>query len=89
MLKISVVKSSKDSVTLLLEGRIGGEAVEQLRSSCEQVLVRGQQLTLDFGGVSFLEREGVTLCHSLADRQVKLINRSVFVAEQLKARETK
>ena len=74
---------------MLLEGRIGGEAVEQLRNSCEQVLVQGQQLTLDFSGVSFLEREGINLCHRLADLQVKFINRSVFVAEQLKARETK
>jgi len=89
MLRISVVKSSKDSVTLLLEGRIGGESVEQLQSSCEQVLVRGQRLTLDFSGVSFLEREGINLCYRLADLQVKFINRSVFVAEQLKARETK
>ena len=69
MLRISVVGSSRDAMTLLLEGQVIGDAVDELNSSCDQALAEGRRLTLDLAGVSFIDRKGVALFHRLAARQ--------------------
>ena len=86
MLKISISCSELgDNVqTLRLEGHVSGPWVEELRGVCERLLAQGQQPTLDLAGVSFLDRDGITLVRGLAARHVALINRSPFVAEQLR-----
>ena len=84
MLKISCMESMDNARTLRLDGQVIGPWVEELRSVCERLLTQGNQLTLDLAGVSFIDREGVSLLWTLAARQVELINRSRFVAEQLR-----
>jgi hypothetical protein len=84
MLKISCSESVDNAQTLRLEGHVSGPWVEALRGVCERLLALGQQLTLDLAGVSFLDRDGITLVWGLAARHVALINRSPFVAEQLR-----
>ncbi len=86
MLRISVVDSTSDAMTLLLEGQVTGDAVDTLNSSCDQALAEGRRLTLNLAGVSFVDRKGVALFHRLATRQVRVVNCSGFVAEQLKVR---
>jgi len=86
-LRISVVDSTRNAVTLLLEGKVIGDAVDELNSSCDQALVGGRRLTLDLAGVSFIDRKGLALFHSLSARQVSIVNCSGFVAEQLKVRD--
>ena len=78
--------STGNAVTLLLEGKVIGDAVDELNSSCDQALAEGRRLTLDLGGVSFIDRAGVALFHRLAARHVSIVNCSGFVAEQLKVR---
>ncbi|HXX22683.1 MAG TPA: STAS domain-containing protein [Terriglobia bacterium] len=87
MLRISVVDSTSDAMTLLLEGQVTGDAVDALNSSCDQALAEGRRLTLDLTGVSFVDRKGVALLHRLAARQVRVVNCSGFVAERLKVRD--
>ena len=74
-------------MTLLIEGKVVGEAVDELNSCCDQALAEGRRLTLDVAGVSFIDRKGVALFHRLAARHVSVVNCSAFVAEQLKVRE--
>ena len=84
MLKISGLELKDHAPTLRLEGQVIGPWVEELRGVCERLLAQGQPLTLDLAGVSFLDRDGITLLRGLAARHVALINRSPFVAEQLR-----
>jgi anti-anti-sigma regulatory factor len=87
MVRISVTGSSLDAVSLLLEGQLIGEAVDELDSSCEQALANGRRLILDLAGVSFIDRKGVALFHRLATRNVSIVNCSGFVTERLKVRD--
>ena len=85
MIRISVTESTGNAVTLLIEGKVIGEAVDELNLCCDQALTEGRRITLDVAGVSFIDRKGVALFHRLASRQVSIVNCSGFVAEQLKA----
>jgi ABC-type transporter Mla MlaB component len=87
MLRISVVDSNGNAVTLLLEGKVIGDAVDEVNSSCNQALAEGRRLTLDLAGVSFIDRKGIALFHRLAARHVSVVHCSGFVAEQLKVRD--
>ena len=84
MLKISGLELKDHAPTLRLEGQVIGPWVEELRGMCERLLSQCQPLTLDLAGVSFLDRDGITLLRGLVARHVALINRSPFVAEQLR-----
>ena len=86
MVRITVTDSGPDTITLLLEGQLIGDAVDELNSSCEQTLANGRRLILDVAGVSFIDRKGVALFHRLAARNVSIANCSGFVAELLKVR---
>lgn len=84
MLKISDAGMWDADVTLRLDGEVTGRWVEVLRSSCDVALRRGARLTLDLSHVSFADSGGIVLLRSLTDRQVRLVNASPFVAEQMR-----
>jgi len=87
MVRMSITKSADDAVTLLLEGKVIGEAVDEVDWSCDQALAGGQRVTLDLAGVSFIDRKGIALFRRLAARRVTIVNCSGFIAEQLKVRD--
>jgi anti-anti-sigma regulatory factor len=84
MLRILEEKTTDDSTILRLDGRIVGQWVEVLRESCEQVFQSNGDVTLDLTGVSFADHDGVRLLRQLDQRQVRLINCSQFLQEQMK-----
>lgn len=84
MLRISRVESPDAATLIRLEGQVRGPWVEELRRACEQFLATGNGLILDLTDVSFIDMDGVALCRRLADRKVRLLRCSPFVAEQLK-----
>jgi ABC-type transporter Mla MlaB component len=84
MLRISENNASIEIVILLLEGQVSNHWVEVTREACEQALGQGRQLILDLAGVTFADRAGTVLLRELQRRQVKLINCSPFLREQLK-----
>lgn len=85
MLRISELNVSIETVTLRLEGQLTDQWIEVTREACEQVLCQSEQLILDVAGISFANRTGITLLHELQQRQVRLINCSPFLQEQLKS----
>lgn len=84
MLRISENSASIEIVILLLEGQISNHGVEITREACAQVLGKGGQLILDVAGITFADRTGVALLRELQQQQVKLMNCSPFLREQLK-----
>ena len=84
MLKIQLLDLQDGTVALQLAGRIVGPWVGELNRSCERLLGVDGTLSVDLGGVSFVDRDGVKLLRSLRARHVALFNYSPFVAEQLR-----
>lgn len=84
VLKIQLFDQQDGTVMLQLAGRVIGPWVGELSRSCERVLKYGGTLSVDLGGVSFVDRHGVEFLRGLRGRRVALVNCSPFVAEQLK-----
>ena len=84
MLKIESLADAGGAVTLVLEGRLIGPWVEQLRLACTYTIDNPDRLTLDLAGVAFIDQTGLELLRSLADQHARLSNCSPFVAEQLR-----
>jgi ABC-type transporter Mla MlaB component len=85
VLRISLVETLDQAVTIRLEGQVRGPWVDELCQSCEQWLAKGSALDLDLSDVSFIDMEGLALCRRLRDRKVRILHCSPFVAEQLKS----
>lgn len=85
MLRITVLESSKNAVTLRVEGRIAGPWVEELRHACNVFTPSKQvQLFLEIADTSFADAAGIALLKELRDRGVGLMRATPFLAEQLK-----
>ncbi|MFN0084714.1 MAG: STAS domain-containing protein [Blastocatellia bacterium] len=84
MLRITEENGTDNSTTLLLEGRLVNQWIDVLRTSCERAFESGNRLTLDLGGVSFADYEGVRVLRQLEQRQVAFTNSSPFLREQMK-----
>ena len=84
MLRISIVDDSERSVRLVLEGRLVGPWVTELRKQSEQALSEAKNVTLDLGKVWFVDASGTALLRELADREVEQVNCSVFISQQLR-----
>jgi len=84
MLKISQAGKANHSVTLILEGRVVGPWVGELRQVCETLLAEGQPLKLDLADVTFADAGGVAVLGGFKSRGVTLSNCSPFLEEQLK-----
>lgn len=84
MLKISEAVMSERDVTLRLDGQVTDRWLDVLRKSCDVMLSAGGRLTLDLGHVSFADADGIALLRSLVDREVRLLNASPFLAEQMR-----
>jgi hypothetical protein len=90
MLRISFERPADQEhlEVLRLDGQITGPWVEELRRvTLEALGTNGDgasAITLDLGGVSFLDADAIALVRELATRRVHVTNCSTFVAEQLK-----
>jgi ABC-type transporter Mla MlaB component len=88
MLRVTVVESSRSAVTLRVEGRIAGSAVEELRRTCDvHTFADEVQLSLELADVSFADTAGIVLLQELRRRGVSLMRANTFMAEQLKLKD--
>ncbi len=74
MLKItSQLDPVREDLALVLEGRLAGPWVEELRTYCRRVLGTQQRCTMiDLTGVTFVDAEGKTLLAQLWQQGVEL-----------------
>jgi len=84
MLRISEMSKSGKAAKLRLEGEVMGPWVQEVKKACEPFLGNGHRLTLDLGDVSLVDRDGIALLRELRRAQVRLVNGSPFLTEQLK-----
>ena len=84
MLKISITEAAGELITLQLDGQVSGRWVELLQKTCEPQLKNGARVTIDLKNVSFVDRDGIALLKSLADRRVEILNALPFIAEQIR-----
>jgi anti-anti-sigma regulatory factor len=84
MLKISKIDPVKHAVTLRLEGSIVGPWVQELKGSCEEVLVEGRSLRLRLTEVEYMDADGVALLGKLRSHGAIIIDPPPFVIAQLK-----
>lgn len=83
MLRISEIQVSDDAAILRLEGEMSGHRVQEARRVMEEFLRANRRMTLDVTELLFADRDGIALLRELIRRQVKLINCSPFLTEQL------
>lgn len=83
MVRISILQSSSQTVTLRVEGEVRGRWVAELDRACEESLSQDVRLILDLAGVSFIDVDGIDLFRALRERHVVLANPSSFIDEQL------
>jgi len=84
VLRISVISESNQSIHLQLHGSLVGLWVEELRRLGDGALSREQSVTLDLRGVRFADAQGLALLRELRQRQVRHLNCSQFVLQQMK-----
>lgn len=85
VLKIPIMESAGEAVTLQLEGQISGKWVDLLQLTTEEYLYREAKLILDLNKISFADRGGIVLLKQLVGRQVSILNASPFIAQQITA----
>lgn len=81
MLRIEKVSEDDATVTLKIEGRIVTHWVATLEEECSRILRGPTRLILDFAGVTFIDRDGVSLLKKVRGERVRLVNCSLFVKE--------
>jgi anti-anti-sigma factor len=80
------MNSSKNAVTLQMEGQMSGPGVEEVRKACERLLEGGAKTVIDLTDVTFLDGQAIGLLAELAVRGVVIQNATPFVAQQLAQR---
>jgi ABC-type transporter Mla MlaB component len=84
VLKISVASDSSQTVQFQLEGNLAGPWVEELRRLANEAIAQEKTVSLDLGGVRFVDVQGVALLREFSRRHVSQVNCSQFVIQQMK-----
>jgi ABC-type transporter Mla MlaB component len=78
-------ETSRDGITLRLEGRIAGRWVGELwRAYHDRRQHSRMALTIDLTNVTFIDGAGVAFFEDVVD-EIALVNCSLFAAERLKS----
>jgi ABC-type transporter Mla MlaB component len=78
-------KNGTRGLCLRLEGQVRGPWVAELARATGEVVARGVALSLDLGGVSFVDADGVALLRNLQSQQIPFENCTPFTAAQLRS----
>lgn len=84
MLRITRLAESPLSVTLLLEGQIRSQWINQLESEVSACQRARQQVVLDFGGVNFVSPAGIELLTRFRAAGVEFLKCPAIVTDLLK-----
>jgi ABC-type transporter Mla MlaB component len=83
MLRITETDVTVDGTKLRLDGKLVGPWVRELGLVCEPMLAKSEQIQVDCGGISSIDREGIALMRTLKAKFVTLVNCSPFIKLQL------
>ena len=85
MLKISIIEGHSER-RLIVEGKLIGPWVAELRSACENVNtdLLGRKLVIDMGHLTAISQEGENVLFELIQKGVKFRCRGVFTKHVLK-----
>ena len=83
MLRISANHGHGNELKFQLEGKLVGPWIEELRRVTEQALTEGKNVSLDLDKLCFVDLEGVVLLRTLIAKNVKPLNCSPFISQQL------
>ena len=83
MLRISADQGRGNELQFQLEGKLVGPWIEELRRVTEQALTEGKKVSLDLEKLRFVDLEGVVLLRTLIAKNVKPLNCSPFISQQL------
>ncbi len=84
MLRITETSQDEKRVTLRLDGKVVGTRVSELEELCLHYRdEKNKTIVLDFGGVSFIDSNGVKMLEKIKDERVKIINCSPFIRSLL------
>jgi len=84
MLRISQPPSPDDRALLVLEGRLIGPWVAELRGAAAAAAGGARKLDLDLAGVTFADEEGVAALRALRQDGVRLMAASGFLTALLR-----
>jgi len=84
VLRISVVSDSSRAIQFQLEGNLAGPWVEELRRLANEAMSQKKAVSLDLGGVRFVDVQGVALLREFSRRRIAQVNCSQFVIQQMK-----
>ena len=77
--KITAERRPDDSVILLLDGKIGEDALPELRESVSAARQTQQTVYIDLSEVTLVDRKAVEYFSEQADDEVKLVNCPVYL----------
>lgn len=80
MFKITCGKEEDGVVMLMVDGRIVGPWVEELRKECKTCLAEGKRLIIDLSGVSFIDEQGIRILNELRKGRVEVRGCSLFLS---------
>jgi ABC-type transporter Mla MlaB component len=86
MLRLTRNAPSDRIQTVVLQGKLVGPWVEEVRQACAAVSAPCHRIRLDLSALIFVDAAGVSLLRDLIARGVEIVACSGFVAELLRSR---
>jgi len=83
MLRITTQPNGPKDTVLVLEGRLAGDAVAELRRVAGECSVAGKRIALDLAALKFADTTGLALLRELIDSSAKVRRASAFVSALL------
>ena len=83
MLRITSQSNGPRGTRLVLEGRLAGEAVGELRRVAREISARGARIALDLFALRYADAAGIGLLRELLSDSAELERASAFVSARL------
>ncbi len=87
MLRITRVAELPPQITLKVEGRIQGDAVDLLERECLQQIGGGRRVQLDFAEVASIDRQGLAMLRGLQGERLEIVHAAPFLGALLGKKE--
>ena len=83
MFRITSQPNGPHETRLVLEGRLVGETVDELRRVASETSAQGRRIALDLAGLRYADAAGIALLRELIDDLAELQRASAFVSALL------